>query len=169
MTRLVGPVLSAGALRDKKQPIIAVDRQWVLRPWTEIDVPALIAAYADPDIQRWNLNSYEENETRELVRTWNEAWKNETSASWALATTSDDLAIGQVGMRSIDLVGGEAEIWYWIAPEARGAGAATRALDTLSEWLLHNLGLHRLELGHSIHNVASCRVAAKAGYLPKAR
>jgi RimJ/RimL family protein N-acetyltransferase len=34
----------------------------------------------------------------------------------------------------------------------------------VSDWAIHQLGLHRLELEHSTRNPASCRVAEKAGY-----
>lgn len=167
MTRLVAPVLPPGSLNGRRQPVLRVDNQFVLRPWTQEDVPALAAAYADPDIQHWNLNSFDETEAEHLIVKWNDSWKNETGASWAIAGSSDDCAVGQVGLRVIDLVGGEAEVCYWVAPQARGVGTASLATGTLSEWLLEDLGLHRLELGHSIHNPASCRVATKAGYAPE--
>jgi RimJ/RimL family protein N-acetyltransferase len=151
-------------MSERQQPVLRVDDQFVLRPWTQEDVPALVAAFADPDIQHWNLNSFDMAEAKRLVAKWNDSWRNESGAYWAIARTSDDFAIGQVGLRVVDLVGGEAEIWYWIAPEARGLGAASLAADALSVWLFEDLGLHRLELGHSIHNPASCHVAANAGY-----
>ncbi len=56
---------------------------------------------------------------------------------------------------------------YWVSPQARGVGAASLATAALSDWLLKDLGLHRLELGHSVLNPASCRVALKAGYAPE--
>jgi RimJ/RimL family protein N-acetyltransferase len=167
MTRLVAPVLAPGSLNSRRQPVLCVDNRFVLRPWTQGDVPALAAAYANPDIQHWNLNSFDEAEAEHLIVKWNDSWRSETGASWAIAGSSDDCAVGQVGLRVIDLVGGEAEVWYWVAPQARGVGAASLATGTLSEWLLEDLGLHRLELGHSIHNPASCRVATKAGYAPE--
>jgi len=90
---------------------------------------------------------------------------NETSVHWAITKTSDDLAIGRVGLRTLDLAAGEGEMSYWVAPQARGHGVACLATSVLSEWLFRSLGLHRLEIGHSIHNPASCRVATNAGYV----
>jgi RimJ/RimL family protein N-acetyltransferase len=40
---------------------------------------------------------------------------------------------------------------------------ATAAVGAVSEWAF-GLGLHRLQLRHSVRNPASCRVAAKTGY-----
>lgn len=61
---------------------------------------------------------------------------------------------------------GDAEMSYRASPHARGAGEASLAVDTLSQWLLEVLGLHRLELGHSKLDPASCRVATNAGFSP---
>ena len=40
---------------------------------------------------------------------------------------------------------------------------AGRALTAMTEWLF-TLGLHRVELMHSVLNEPSCRVAAKQGF-----
>ena len=50
-------------------------------------------------------------------------------------------------------------------PEARGRDVAARALRLVSDWLFTEIGLHRIELAHAVANAASCRVAAKAGYV----
>lgn len=46
---------------------------------------------------------------------------------------------------------------------ARGRGAATAGVRTLSAWAF-GVGVHRLYLNHSTMNEASCRVAQKAGF-----
>lgn len=70
-----------------------------------------------------------------------------------------------MSLRTIDLAEGLAEVAYWVLPAARGRAVAPRALEAVSRWSLDDLGLHRLELAHSTRNHASCRVAAKAGFL----
>ncbi|MHB1209102.1 MAG: GNAT family N-acetyltransferase [Acidimicrobiales bacterium] len=167
MARLVAPVLAPGSLNGRPQPVMRVDDRFVLRPWRVNDAPALFAAYADRDIQRWNLRTLDAGESEQLIGSWNDAWNDETAAQWAIATTSDDLAVGRVGLRTLDLSAGEAEVSYWVVPQARRRGAASLALATLSEWSLKDLGLHRLELGHSVYNSASCQVANNAGFAPE--
>jgi RimJ/RimL family protein N-acetyltransferase len=44
---------------------------------------------------------------------------------------------------------------------------ASLSVDTLSEWLLQDLGFHRLELGHSVLNTASCHVEINARVIPE--
>lgn len=60
-----------------------------------------------------------------------------------------------------------AEAGYWTAARARGRGVASRALEALTAWAFASFadaGLVRLELLHQVDNVASCRVAEKAGH-----
>ena len=59
---------------------------------------------------------------------------------------------------------GRAEIGYWLVPSARGRGAAAAAVRLLSRWALRELGLARLALHTHEDNVASQRVAERAGF-----
>jgi RimJ/RimL family protein N-acetyltransferase len=53
---------------------------------------------------------------------------------------------------------------YWLLPEGRGRGLATRALRLLSTRLLTETACERCELWVDAENVASRRVAERAGY-----
>lgn len=57
-----------------------------------------------------------------------------------------------------------AEVAYWVRPEERGRGLATRALRLLTGWA-HERGLARLWLEIRPENGASLRVAEHAGYV----
>ncbi len=60
-----------------------------------------------------------------------------------------------------------ADVGYGVHPDSRGRGVATRALRLLTRWLVEDEGgphQVRVQLDHSVENVASCRVAAGAGY-----
>ena len=52
---------------------------------------------------------------------------------------------------------------------ARGRGVATVAVDAACRWAFGTLGVDRIELCHAVENVASGRVAEKAGYLFEGR
>jgi len=60
-------------------------------------------------------------------------------------------------------------VTYRVLPEARRQGVASQSLTAVTRWALDDAAFHRLELGHSTHNVTSCRVARKAGFLPETR
>ena len=51
-----------------------------------------------------------------------------------------------------------------VAPWARGQLVGRIVLDAVTRWAFAELRLYRVELHHSVANVASCRVATAAGY-----
>jgi ribosomal-protein-alanine N-acetyltransferase len=165
MPRLVDAVVQPGALSGTQQPEIFIDEQLLLRPWDDGDVPAVVAAYAEPDIQAWNLYSIDEAEAHEWISSWSATWTAETDAAWAIAKQSDRSVVGRVALRSILLPAGSAEVTYWVASHYRRRGAASSATMAVSRWAFGSLGLHRLELMHSVQNVPSCGVAMRAGFV----
>ncbi len=70
--------------------------------------------------------------------------------------------LGSCGLRDVE--GDRAEIGYWVKREARGRGVATRAVRLVTEWGLGQVGLSRIQLQADVRNLASQRVAHKAGY-----
>lgn len=161
MPSLVSPVVHAGALAALIQPVLDGDGVR-LRPWRPSDAGTVVAAYADPGIQRWHCRSMTAAEAGDWVGGWPARWRAETGAGWAV--TAGGAVAGQVSLRRIDLADGAAEVSYWVLPGARGRGVAGRALQTLTGWAFAVLGLHRLEVHHSTVNTASCRVADRASY-----
>ena len=133
-----------------------------LRPWKLDDVPALVAAYDDPDIQHWHHRSFTDREAVQWIHGAHERWRQETDADFAVE--EGGRLVGRVALRQIVLAIGQGEISYWTLPEARGTGVATRATRGLSAWALQDLGLWRIELRHSTRNPGSCRVAELSGY-----
>ena len=164
MPRIQAPALLPGSVNGSLQPVLEVDDRFLLRPWTLDDVPVVVDAYSDSEIRRWMPYSYDALEAAQVIAKWAEAWNTETGACWAIANRSDGSACGRLAFQTIDLISGSAELAYWVLPHARGAGAATLATEALSNWAFTRLGLHRLELHHSVHNEASCHVATAAKF-----
>lgn len=166
MPSLVEPVIPPGALATTAQPRLVGDGV-VLRPWRPDDAPALAAAYADPDIQRWHTMSLDAIEAGELIDRWATAWAEERGAGWAVVGPAGGPVLGRVGFRVMHLADGAAEVAYWTAPWARRRGVAVAAVRVLADWALGPAGLHRLDLLHSTGNAPSCRVAVAAGFAPE--
>jgi len=162
MPDFVAPVVPAGRLSGRAQPEIRVD-ELLLRPWSLADVPALVEAYTDPDIQRWHVRSMSAQEASQWASAWARRWAEETGAGWAIDL--DGVLAGRMCVRRLDLDQGEGEAAYWVLPRARGRGVATRALRAVTDWMFTHVGLHRVYLEHSTRNEASCRVAAGAEFL----
>jgi RimJ/RimL family protein N-acetyltransferase len=159
---LVEPALPKGTLASAPQPRLS-NGDLTLRPWEVGDSDTVRAAFADPDIQRWHLRRVDSAaETHAWITGWTTRWAQETAASWAVVT--DGRPVGQVGLRSLSLFEGTADVSYWVLPASRGQGIAARALDTVMTWAFEDLGLHRLALRHSTQNEASCRIAEKTGF-----
>jgi hypothetical protein len=49
-------------------------------------------------------------------------------------------------------------------PQQRRQRLATQAASALAKWAIDTIGLHRLELVHSVRNPESCKVALAAGF-----
>lgn len=54
-------------------------------------------------------------------------------------------------------------IGYWIVPEVAGRGVATNAVALAIDYLLHEYGLHRVEIDIRPENAASLRIVEKLG------
>ncbi len=149
MVRLDPPTLSDGDL--------------TVRPLRETDVPAIVAACQDPEIPRWTRvpSPYTvEDARRFLAIAASEAAAGE-GVALAVADAGDRL-IGTVGLMGLD--GTYGEIGYWIAAEARGRGAATRAVMLLRDWAHATLGLREIDVLPHRDNLPSRRVAERAGF-----
>jgi [ribosomal protein S5]-alanine N-acetyltransferase len=164
MPSLVKPVVPRAV---RPQPTIC-GREFgiVLRPWRSADADQLKAAFADREIQRWNLHKLSTAaEAEDWVERWNGRWRKRAGASWAVVGRDHaSVVLGQVGFRALYLADGLAELSCWIAPAARRRHIATDATRMLSQWAFDELGLERLEIVHSTENRASCPVALAAGF-----
>jgi RimJ/RimL family protein N-acetyltransferase len=164
MPMTIAQVLAAGTLARGPQPTIGAGGGLLLRPWRDEDVSAVYAAFRDPAIQHWHARVAEsEDEVRGWIKEWRDDWDGERRVGWAVATDTGEV-VGRMGLRSVSLHEGVAEVAYWVLPAARGAGVAPRAVAALSRWALDEVGFHRLELQHAVGNMASCRVALKSGF-----
>jgi [ribosomal protein S5]-alanine N-acetyltransferase len=151
-------------MRGQEQPVLRVAPDLDLRPWSPTDASAVRAAFADPDIRHWHMRELvSDDEARSWITGWRERWNAETDGSWAI-TAATGQVLGQTALRDVSLEFGRGQITYWVLPDFRGEGVATRAVSRVRGWAIDDLGLHRLEIHHSEANPPSCRVAEKAGF-----
>jgi RimJ/RimL family protein N-acetyltransferase len=129
-----------------------------LRPLTETDAPAVAAAIGtDPDLDRWTRIPfpYSEAHAREFLAS------TEESAFAILERATGEL-LGGIGVRASEPA--IVEIGYWVKAAARGRGIATRALVLIARFAFAELDAARVQLRTEPDNVASQRVAEKAGF-----
>jgi RimJ/RimL family protein N-acetyltransferase len=135
----------------------------VLRAWRMEDAPAVAEACQDPEIARWLAfvpQPYNSDDARRYIQDCIEA--SDDRRPFAITDAETGALIGSIDMRITRL--GAGHIGYWMAPEARGRGRTTAALRALSRWAIEELGLGRVELATDLDNIASQRVAEKAGF-----
>jgi RimJ/RimL family protein N-acetyltransferase len=144
-------------------PVVEADGL-VLRPWRAGDADVYLRGLADPAAARWRplpAPVTEDDARRHIDRLHRRAREGSTAA-WAIEVAGT--VAGSVGLRGVNLVDRWANASYWVLPEARGRGVATRALATVTAYAFERLDLHRVQLQHALANRASCRVAEKAGF-----
>jgi RimJ/RimL family protein N-acetyltransferase len=136
------------------------DDDLVLRPWTEEDVPALVAGCNDPEIAHWIPtvpHPYTADDARAFVR------GERRDDHDAMAIELDGQVVGGIGL-GVNSQRYRGTVGYWMAAPARGHGTCTRALRLLVRNALQDLGLRRVELITDPENVGSQRVAEKVGF-----
>lgn len=144
------------AVRDL--PVLTGERV-VLRPWRPEEASWYVAA-RDEEIFRWTTEP--PDLTEEDVRTAMAAQADSPAvAGFAIAGPDDELLGNLAVERSAPEV---AQVSYWVAPAARGRGAASEGVRLASEWAFRELGVSRLELEIHPDNLASRRVGERAGY-----
>lgn len=132
-----------------------------LRPWTEADAPEIVACLeGDTGMAGWLdrlPQPYRLEHALAYVR--GEVVPDETA--FAITDAASGRVLGSIGLvpQPNDVV----EIGYWLRADARGNGFMTRALVLATRWALER-GAARVQLRADVENVASCRVAEKAGF-----
>ncbi|MGY3203850.1 GNAT family N-acetyltransferase [Streptomyces sp. TE5632] len=143
-----------------------------LRPWSPEDSAGLAELYQDEAMRRWaSAAVHDEASAARWVTAQQRGWERGDRFAFAVQETgvpgSAPRLVGNAVLKCAARGSGSAEVGYWTAAHARGRGVAHRALTALTGWAFEAFtreGLTRLELVHQVDNVASCRVAEKAGF-----
>jgi RimJ/RimL family protein N-acetyltransferase len=98
------------------------------------------------------------------LRRYERGWENGSCAGFAVRDGATGAAIGFAAFVQLDLEKQQGEIGYVVDAEARGRGAAGRAVVLLTSWGFGELGLERIELRIDPANEPSARVARRSGY-----
>jgi RimJ/RimL family protein N-acetyltransferase len=157
------PPVVRGGLEPFELPV----GELLLRPWRADDADDVWAAMQDPALRRWNDTGSGSRDSVVAVLARRADWSAGDHASFAVVAGTT--LVGSISLHAIDRVQGDAEIGYWTDAAVRGRGIAVRAADALCRWAFRALQLDRVQLFHAVENVASGRVAAKAGFTLEGR
>jgi RimJ/RimL family protein N-acetyltransferase len=138
-----------------------------LRPPTVDDAVAITRACQDPDIQHFTFvpTPYLPAHAAEWIAGAAARREAGEDITLVIADARTNALLGTVGLQHPDWPHRTAAIGYWVAPWARGHGAAARAAALLGRWALRTLGLQRVTIDADATNIASRRAAERAGYV----
>jgi RimJ/RimL family protein N-acetyltransferase len=151
----------------------------VLRRMESDDIGWITVACGDRELSRYVPSipyPYSEADARAFVDHAARGWAEGRLAVFVIARAPRGPGRGQdqgqginpgLGLISLHLFAsdpGLAEVGYWLCREARGRGVATTAVRLIARWAFRELGIGRLNLQTAPENLASQRVAERAGF-----
>jgi RimJ/RimL family protein N-acetyltransferase len=137
-----------------------------LRPHVDADIDPATEACQDPEALQWTTIplGYTREMAADFIHGYTSAtWLRGESAMFAIADPAGAFC-GGIDLRVSGSDSTIGEIGIQVAPWARGHGLATAATRTLCAWGFEALGLQRIVYRAHVGNVASRRVAERAGF-----
>lgn len=150
------PLLETGRLR--------------LRAHRADDYAACVAIWSDPEVTRYigGKPSSREDVWKRLLR-YAGLWSLLGYGYWAIEEKATGRYIGDIGYADfkrnmVPMLDGMLECGWVLAPPAHGKGYATEALQAIVDWAQTHFAASRLTCIIAPDNLASIRVAEKAGF-----
>ena len=152
-------------------PPIEIEAEgYLMRPFRLEDLPLIEEASSDGPIplittvpSDWSPQAGEAFIDRQNSRlSEGEGW------SLAIVERRSTRAIGQIGLWIPHLHKGRVEMGYWVAASGRGRGAASQAVEAVSDWAFEHLDVRQAQ---PLHRAGQHRVhqVRRAGRLPTRR
>jgi ribosomal-protein-alanine N-acetyltransferase len=132
----------------------------VLRPWRADDGDWYAETVRDPLIQRFTIERPDltGDRVRHAIRV---LATNPEQVGWVICAADTGERWGNLALSRRGETG---HVSYWLAPAARGRGAATAGLRLLVEWASGSSYVRELVLWTHEDNAASRAVAERAGF-----
>ncbi len=139
----------------------------VLRRWSEDDVDALAAVFAEPAFWHFPFRrGFTREETEQFVERQLEHWATHGFGMWAVELKADGRLAGYTGLAIptwLPQVLPAVEVGWRLHPDHWGRGLATEGGAASLRYGFEELGLDRIIAIAMPDNVASLRVMAKLG------
>ncbi|MBQ8892953.1 MAG: GNAT family N-acetyltransferase [Clostridia bacterium] len=138
-----------------------------IKKWELADAADLAAALSNKKVQDHLRDGlpypYTEQDGRDYISAMLSADENDT---FAFAVTADGKVIGSISaFRGVNIHHKTAELGYYIAEEYWGKGIMTEAVRQLCDYVFAYSDVIRIYAEPFAHNIGSCRVLEKAGFL----
>ena len=135
-----------------------------LRPPETRDVSQIVVGCSDVEVARYIPVipvPYTERDAYEWLAGADERWRTSRERSFAITLVDEDELLGVVSVRLRP--GGS--MGYWLLPHVRSRGLMSEAVSAVAQQARSQHGLHDLFITAHPENIASQRVAEKAGFI----
>jgi len=161
-------LLSTLRVVPRSNDFVLSDGQIGLRQFTREDVPALFNSIRESLTQLsawmvWAHPGYSIEDTQAFVLKCGSGWEKGEQYSFAIIDVHDGQFLGSVGLSAVNRMHGFANLGYWVRTRKTRHGVATSATRMAARFSFESLALNRVELLVPTANLASQRVAEKAG------
>jgi RimJ/RimL family protein N-acetyltransferase len=138
-----------------------------IRPYTMDDADAVWHAVRESlrelkPWMPWAHPGYAMSESRSWLEVQVAAFAARSAFEFAIVGR-DGRYLGGCGLNQIETLNRRANLGYWVRSTATGRGVATTSVRLLARWAFESTDLIRLEILAATGNVASQRVAERAG------
>ncbi|MEG2805795.1 GNAT family protein [Stenotrophomonas sp.] len=142
----------------------------LLRPFQDTDAAAFAAAVRESaeGMQRWmpwSSVDYREEQALQWFQACRESWEAGTAYEYGVFDPRTGTFLGGAGLNEIRHDHRVCNLGYWVRQAGQGQGVATRVVQALAAHAVGPLQLQRVEIVVAVGNLASERVAVKAGAL----
>lgn len=142
----------------------------LLRPFEDTDAAAFAAAVRESaeGMRRWMpwcSVDYSAEQALKWFQACRDGWTAGTACEYGVFDRDTAAFVGGAGLNKIQHDPRFCNLGYWVRQSCRGQGVAPRVVQALAAQAFGPLGLHRVEIVVAVGNLASERVAVKAGAL----
>ena len=144
------------------------DGRVTIRAYDQRDAPALLEATLESvaelrPFMPWAHAAYSLEEAEHWMSICLDNWARAYEYQFGMYAVASGAYLGSCGLSSISTENRFANLGYWVRTSCTGQGVATAATRLLARLGFEDLGLERIEIFMSVENLASRRVAEKAG------
>jgi RimJ/RimL family protein N-acetyltransferase len=145
-----------------------VNERLLLRAFRLEDADEIYQAVCEskPELTRWLPwchTEYAPSDTLEFLNLRGQAFRQDQEHAFAIFERNSGRFAGATGINQIDRHARRANLGYWLRTDCTGKGFATQATLLVAHWAFDQLGLERIEIVAATENIASQRVAMRAG------
>jgi RimJ/RimL family protein N-acetyltransferase len=140
-----------------------------VRPYRAADAEQLHEGAQDAEVVRfagvpWATDTVQQLRER-ITERWPALAHEGRSLNVSIRDAQTDELLGHLVLFGMSSAASRVEVGFWLRREARGRGAAGRAVELVCTWAFETLGLHRVQASAMVDNAASQRTLEKAGFV----